>query len=208
MEIPKVLYHYTTINTLGLILQSKSINFSRADKVNDKREGSSSDFGSFAQYLFLSCWTETAEENLALWNIYTPKMRGVRIGLPMPIFKIYKLDDVYDSIIPDNEIVNKEKSIFIIPHRDFIYKINYTDNEDLLNPKILVTIEEYKGFKLTEIGIHKKNLWAFENEWRFRLNILPLDTSKDSSFFPDKFNDLVDKKVPPSISNYLIKIIE
>lgn len=206
METPKLLYHYTTLNTLALILKSKSISFSRADNVNDKREGLSSDFGSFAQYLFLSCWTETSEENLALWNMYTPKMRGIRIELPMPIFEIYKIDDVYQSIIPENGIVDKVNNIFIIPHRDYIYKIIYTDEEELLKPRIIATIGDYSGFKLTEIGLYKKNLWKFENEWRFRLNILPINPSKKSDFFPDLFNDLIDDKVPPSISNYLIKI--
>jgi len=206
METPKVLYHYTTLNTLALILKSRSISFSRADKVNDKREGLSSDVGSFAHYLFLSCWTETSEENLALWNMYTPKMRGVRIELPMPIFEIYKIDDVYQSVIPASQIIDKIKSVFILPHREFIYKIKYTDDEELLKPKILATVGGYHGFKLTEIGIYKKKLWEFENEWRFRLNIFPLDQSKKSDFFPDQFNDLIDAKVAPSISNYLVRI--
>ena len=93
METPKKLYHYTTVNTLALILSSRSIMFNRADRVNDKREGSTSDLGSFAKYFFISCWTETGEENFALWNMYTPKMRGVRIELPIPFFEIYKIEN-------------------------------------------------------------------------------------------------------------------
>ena len=208
MGTPTKLYHYTSLNTLALILSSRSIMFNRADKVNDKREGLSSDFGSFAQYLFISCWTETAKENMALWNIYTPKMRGVRIELPIPIFKIYKIDDIYDSIIPAEKIEDTDAKIFVLPHSDPIYKVEYTDDEDLLNPKIIKRVDKYEGFQLGEIGVRKKTLWQFENEWRYRLNIFPIDTTLDTVSFPDKYYTLLEEQTPPPISNYFIAIQE
>jgi hypothetical protein len=204
MSTPIQLYHYTTINTLALILKSQSINFGRLDKVNDKREGSSTDFGSFAQYIFTTCWTETAEENLALWNMYTPKMRGVRIELPLPMFEVHKISDKYESIIPETETVNKEKGIFIIPHVGLLYKMQYTDDESLLNPAIIVNTGEYMGFSLNKLGVYKKTIWRIEDEWRFRLNIVPID--KGDKAFPASFYDLVEIRTPPPISNYLIKI--
>jgi hypothetical protein len=76
------LFHYTTINNFGLILSSKEIKFSRLDKVNDPTEGLTNDFLNFASYVFVSCWTKSEDENLALWNMYTPQMRGVSIILP------------------------------------------------------------------------------------------------------------------------------
>ena len=75
------LFHYTSINKLALILSSKKIRFNRLDFVNDPHEGKTGDFGSMAMYIFISCWTKHEEENLALWNMYTDKMRGVRIEL-------------------------------------------------------------------------------------------------------------------------------
>ena len=206
MSIPKQLYHYTTINNLALILNSKAINLSRLDMVNDKREGSSSDFGSFAEYIFISCWTETSEENLALWNMYTPKMRGVRIEIPLPIFEIHKINDKYESIITQSETVNKEKGIFILPHLDPLYKITYADDEKELCPPIIVTTGEYSGYDLKKIGTCKKSIWHIENEWRFRLNIIPIDKKDKSENSVLSFADLVEAKIPPSINGYLIKI--
>jgi len=206
MEVPQKLYHYTTVNTLALILQSQSILFNRADKVNDKREGLSSDFGSMAQYIFLSCWTETKEEDLSLWNMYTPQMRGVRIEFPMPIFETYQIDDIYTTIIPSDKIEDIERKIFILPHKDLVYKVEYTDDQELLTPKIITTLDKYEGLRLTDIGTRKKTMWQVENEWRFRLNIFPIDVSLDTAFYPDRYYKLVESRIAPPIENYLVKV--
>lgn len=208
MSNPKQLYHFTTINNLALILTSQSLNFGRLDKVNDKFEGSSSDFGSFAQYIFISCWTETSQENLALWNMYTPKMRGVRIEIPLPIFEYYKINDKFDSIISQDETLNREKGIFILPHLTPLYKINYTDDEKELSPPILVNTPDYSGFHLKKIGTCKKTIWHIENEWRFRLNIIPIEKNTNSDNPLSGFSDLIDAKIPPSINGFLVKIQE
>ena len=49
-------------------------------------------------------------------------------------------------------------------------------------------------------------MWSMENEWRCSLNIFPLDTTEDEKNILFTFNDLVEARVPPKISNYLIKI--
>lgn len=206
METPKNLYHYTSINTLALILKSQSINFGRLDVVNDKREGSSSDFGSFAHYIFISCWTETSEENLALWNMYTHKMRGVRIELPLPFFNTHKINEKYNSIIPQKETVNNEKAIFVVPHNDMLYKMTYTDDDSALNPEIIVKAGEFSGYDLNKIAVCKKSMWSIENEWRCRLNIFSFDKSGPTNKSVMDFADYVEARIPPSISSYLIKI--
>lgn len=206
MDIPKQLYHYTTINNLALILNSRALNFGRLDFANDKREALSSDFGSFAQYIFISCWTETSEENLALWNMYTPKMRGVRIEMPLPIFEIYKINNKHDSIVRQEEILNREKNIFIVPHLETFYKVTYTDDESELSPPIKVKTNEFSGFDLKKIGTCKKTIWNIENEWRYRLNILPLDKNNKSENPLSNFADLIDAKIAPPINGYLVKI--
>ena len=95
------LFHYSSINKLALILSSKRIRFNRLDFVNDPNEGSTSDFGSMAVYFFVSCWTKHKEENLALWNMYTEKMRGIRIELPLPLFNNYNIGEYTNNIIYD-----------------------------------------------------------------------------------------------------------
>ena len=75
------IYHYTTIETLALIIKSRAIRFNRLDCVDDLEEslyGSGNMNIKLSQYEFVSCWTKDKEENLALWKMYTNN-KGVRI---------------------------------------------------------------------------------------------------------------------------------
>lgn len=77
------IYHYTTIQTLALILKHKTFRFNRLDRVDDMEEsayGSGPTRSKLSQYCFVSCWTKSDEENLALWNMYT-RYKGIRIGM-------------------------------------------------------------------------------------------------------------------------------
>lgn len=58
------LYHYTTIDTLALILKNRTIRFNRLDKVDDLEEKVVSCGVNLAQYIFASCWTKDAEESI------------------------------------------------------------------------------------------------------------------------------------------------
>lgn len=63
------IYHYTSIETLALILKYKTIRFNRLDQVDDYEEAC---YGSgdlnlhLGQYCFVSCWTREDKENLSL----------------------------------------------------------------------------------------------------------------------------------------------
>jgi hypothetical protein len=86
LAAPQRLYHYTTISNLALILKTKRIRFNRLDKVNDFEDGLSSDLNSADMCVFVSCFTGNPDESILLWNLYTPKMRGVRIEFTKHIF--------------------------------------------------------------------------------------------------------------------------
>jgi hypothetical protein len=200
----KSLFHYTTINNLALILKSKSIRFGRLDSVNDPNEGISSDFNSLAQYLFVSSWTATREENFALWNMYTPKMRGVRIELELPIFNSYKINNIDNYLVPEEKFFDYESNLFIIPGFNEPYRINYSDADEIVNPKILTSI----GLATSKLGHHKRTIWSFEEEYRYRLEIYPIDPTITSDFFTDKYQSLITKRVPPSVNHYFIQIAQ
>ena len=85
------IYHYTSIETLALILKSKSIRFNRLDNVDDLEEsmyGSGPKNQNLSKYIFVSCWTKSEEENLALWKMYAG-YNGIRIGLDENLFVSY-----------------------------------------------------------------------------------------------------------------------
>ena len=181
MDTPQFLYHYTTIESLALILQSKNIKLSRLDKVNDPNEGIASDFGKLSKYIFVSCWTANPAESIAFWNIYTPKAEGVRIKFPFPVIKQV---DQSGSVIADNNI-NKGKYL-LMPNREPITKIEYTDDETLLYPRILGD----KTINLGIIGKHKSKIWEFESEYRYILIGLPLEIAIiDNIISPENYSN-------------------
>lgn len=79
LEELRYLYHYTSIETLALILKNKTIRFSSLSRVDDVEEEATADYGNLGRFTFVSCWTNDLEESIPLWNLYTPNMTGVRI---------------------------------------------------------------------------------------------------------------------------------
>ena len=196
------LFHYTSINTLALILSSKKMRFNRLDKVNDPKEGLTKDFDDFSKYLFVSCWTNNKDENLALWNMYTPNMRGVRIELELPIFYSYTIEGRNDYLVPQEDIVDKDKCIFTSGGENRPIKMQYTSDESHLKPEIRTNI----GLKTSLLGQYKRNIWSIEEEYRYIIEIIPIDPSIESDYFPAKYEHLLTKKTPPSIDSYYIQI--
>lgn len=89
-------YHYTTIDSLAMIMHSHSIKFNRLDKVDDMEERAQSNGVKLWQYVFVSCWTENAEESIPLWRMYSGNTHGVRICLDVDMFA--------DNIIGGNNV--------------------------------------------------------------------------------------------------------
>ena len=196
--MPDALFHFTTINNLALILKSRTIRFGRLDMVNDPTEGQSEDFKSLAPYIFVSCWTESSEENLAFWNMYTPKMRGIRIELPLPIFNSYQIGKQDNLLVSEDEYVDEINNIFILPGRNEPERIEYTDDPSKLKPKIRTNI----GLKVADLGKYKRKIWEIEQEYRFRMDIFPTDPKVQSDNFLDKYDHLIGVQ-NPSIDGYL-----
>ena len=51
------LYHYTSIETLALILANKTICFNNLLNVDDSEEAETFDMGKFGRFVYVSCWT-------------------------------------------------------------------------------------------------------------------------------------------------------
>lgn len=76
------IHHYTSIETLKLILQNRTIRFNRSDRVDDPDEIELEINGyPFAKYLLVSCWTLEESESIPQWGLYAGKSHGVRITL-------------------------------------------------------------------------------------------------------------------------------
>lgn len=185
----KYLYHYTTIETLELILRNKTIRFNSLSNVDDLEECKAKDLESIGKYCFVSCWSAAEKESIALWQMYSENCTGVRIRLPINPFKKYTRSEkmmepgyngelivsetgrTYTSIFEDDFLVG-DQCFPICKESDFLLPVKYTDNKDLLLPNIL--INDGSEIDMTRVGIYKNTHWKFQDEWRYRFIVYPL----------------------------------
>src|SRR5699024_6492802 len=101
-------YHYTSIETLALILKSKKLRFTRLDLLDDRKEINGIPPLKHVG-VYVSCWTEKREESLAQWSLYT-NMKGIRLEMEKEFYYIHELGDdnyrLHSPISPDNFVVD------------------------------------------------------------------------------------------------------
>ena len=150
------IHHYTTIDTLALILKNKTIRFNRLDKVDDLEENITANGVKIGQYSFVSCWTDDENESIPLWKLYTGTGTGVRISLDHEMFKVYDNNaplsvngipfdprPVYTkTITPIQDYINSENVVFAVAENELPYifkKVQYVSdfNENIINNKTL-----------------------------------------------------------------------
>lgn len=198
MDKPDYLYHYTSIEGLAHILESRQIRFSRLDLLDDIAEGQSQDAVDWRKFFFVSCWTSDEEESIPLWNLYTPDMRGVRIKLPADLFKKFLIDPsevpsfihIADtSGAPEGARINLQSYLpydrmhgedyFVMPPSfqadQWPFRIQYTSDETLLNQNLVSYDDASERTVLSpfEVAKYKRPVWSFQKEWRFRLYCHP-----------------------------------
>lgn len=176
------LYHYTTIESLALILKNKTIRFKSLDTVDDKREGLSSDIRKMGQFVFVSCWTNKVKESIPIWNMYGGNLCGVRIALPK--FPFYHYPGYSHTLQGSPESPFDYSTIFrnihfdqgyILPQgRHYLKKVKYTDDPNLLIPNVIEQVDEHHRTNwIDKIGTYKTKDWSFQSEVRYKLNVLP-----------------------------------
>jgi hypothetical protein len=161
MENPEYIYHYTSVETLALILKYRKIRFNSISNVDDLSESNADDIGQIGSLLLLSCWTSEKDENIAFWNMYGKKGSGVRIKMRPTLFStdIFEKSDNYRS---------PSSNMDILWPINFLFPVRYTEQV-----KRTVIGFEDKGFDIAELGKFKEKIWAFQNEWRFIIYQFP-----------------------------------
>lgn len=196
MENTEYLYHYTNLETLALILKNRTIRFNSLDKMDDLQEKETADIRNIGQFFYISSWTEDAIESIPMWNMYASLNSGIRIKLRKNPFKVYEntavdLSHVIHASVTDNSDGKPLLSIiplaemfakgFIAPQamaRDLLRKVEYTDDKDKLYPKMLTENGNQFVIAMGELGRYKNLHWSFQSEWRYILNILPIDLNQ------------------------------
>ena len=197
MVVPKYLYHYTSLETLALILKNRTIAFNSLINVDDIEEAETADMANFGKYVYVSCWTDVETESIAMWNLYTPNMQGVRIKLPVFPFKRFHYDagqhysqKPFDSYINYDRLYQDNKCT-ITPNMPELYPVTYTRDKKLLMPKVrngtkedverflsFKTLEDVQnvnaGYSFAMLGKFKREDWRFQREWRYWFFVSPI----------------------------------
>lgn len=201
-----VLYHYTSLQSLALILKNRTIRFARLDVLDDPQERRTLDSRNLAKTRFVSCWTACPDESIPMWREYAGADCGVRIEMPANPFVRYcwtpedivgitgiPCEDTSGGKTPFSEALVPfgdlwDKGIYVVEcagKTKILYEVEYTDDQDLLFPKTMKPQED-GGLNVNfgEVGIRKATPWRYQNEWRYILTAIPCDM-KGSAFSPE-----------------------
>jgi hypothetical protein len=169
------LFHYTTLETLALILKNRTLRLNCLRAVDDMDEAETSDSGSFKEHIFVSCWTDDEQENIGLWNMYSNKMKGIRIGIDSKkiVFNSFeKLMVPLYSLVENIQPKNKNSAFIIWCQNgdecfDNKIKIKY-DLEEKQQFEIRET-ETATLYNFEDLACRKRKEWAFQKEIRYVL---------------------------------------
>lgn len=192
--MPTVIYHYTNIEILALILKNRTLRFNRLDKVDDPEESIFISNGvNLGPYTFVSCWTEKKEESIPMWKMYTQGKWGVRLSfIKEGLFKTYCEDDGYrynglvttnfgaqiKHLFPADVRYNQTKYTppFISEDYDkcnFYRKIEYVKDVKQFAKDSVLKERSYLCVKSDQVGSYKNERWDFQEESRFVLLFMP-----------------------------------
>ena len=175
-KYPTHIYHYTDIKSLACILESEKIRLSPLTRMDDALEGYSSDLQNAQHYTFVSCWTDTERENIALWAMYGGGYQGVRLRMPANMMQEFDVDMGPDwganqkSLISQAESDGDDYIVLPSPHNHYLVKVNYKTEEEL---KRLSNIDWEQRVMQLNFGVYKIDDWAFQSEWRFIVHAIP-----------------------------------
>ena len=185
-----MVYHYTSIKTLGLILKNRKIRFTRFDLLDDRTEVEGLPELLKKRY-FLSCWVHEERENIPQWAMYTSE--GVRIEFPEKWYKKHPIriagtekvmynfpipDDLHFKnmflILPFEEYFNEEKGYTFVPPLNeedgLLTKVIYSENYVKLKENCWSNSEDGNIINLVHEAApikFKDSYWSFQNEIRY-----------------------------------------
>lgn len=188
-----MLYHYTNLETLALILEHRTIRLMPLSNMDDKQESVALDVEKMGQFYFASCWTADDTESIPMWNMYAGISCGVRIEMPANPFveysysteEVFHFDmsncvvsgdpgsNVWHSILPPQYFKAGAFTTSLFEGTEELIKITYTDKRELLEPQIVTNLGDQFGIATNKLGRFKNKYWEFQKEYRYILEVFP-----------------------------------
>ncbi|MGE5488234.1 MAG: DUF2971 domain-containing protein, partial [bacterium] len=163
-----------------LIFRNKTLRLNSLRNVDDAEEGLADIFGNMQRYVFVSSWTRDKAENIPLWSLYTPDMKGVRIGIdPEKIYLEYNEQGEVSNI-------HSVETISCYQNGQFLFDVDYGDN---FIAELFSRDGSISQSNMERLGRTKSRSWEFQKECRFilyglhRNNMKPHFVSARSWFF-------------------------
>jgi len=215
------IYHYTTIDTLALIMLNKTIRFNRLDRVDDEEEsifGSGDSDVKIGKYIFVSCWTKEKDENPVLWKYIADKAGNnnvVRIALDENMFVSYPVKFSRCRTFFKNHYENRGDCYFhYLANIIELHDVKYVDDNEARIRKLMEEGYDEVTLKIQELGIYKnKEKWEKQKECRFRLIAFPTTMKFESGNYEMGQNSitflmhLMDSLVPLLRRNFPISLL-
>lgn len=153
----KQLFHYTKVDSLKLILNSKKIRFNSLSEVDDLEEQFTDDLYDYGKHIFAACFTDCNKESIPTWYMYSKAGQGVRLKFTGNLFDIFS--HLHDY---------KEYKLLVAGSGN-VFPVLYTEDEERLYPKVEKEIGGEIGHDITVLGKYKRSAWSFQREWRYAL---------------------------------------
>lgn len=194
MQIERI-FHYTSVESLALILKSQKIRFTRLDKFDDVIEAQTHGGIGFGKYFFASCWTRDAVESIPQWHMYGDKNAGVRIELPVRPFRKVRLNPIpgltiqsgFEPTAPlsSHELFGESYVVSMaMAYKEEFFQgpVTYVPDVEARWAAAVTRTPDYSGRRSSGLHINrlydlvrlKSETWGFQSEYRFFLFALPM----------------------------------
>lgn len=229
MEEIEYLYHYTSLESLALILKNKTIRLNPLDKMDDLQEQKTADVKNLGKFVFVSSWTDDSIESIPMWKMYTAPTAGVRIRMKKNPFVRHRTfaedvakaaakgvtveigkDGTADTFINIADMIDKNYYCAQAFQGNILEKVKYDENIMLLEPQVHNHDSNGERLDIGKLGLHKSTYWDFQSEWRYRLIIIRMQYSSDSKkteqAFAESMAKMIQGKEPAPLKYYDLDI--
>lgn len=184
---PSMLYHYTDIESLEKILESKTIRFNNLKNLDDSLEDINFDVD-FSKSTFVSCWTNDANESIPLWHMYSKRLSGIRLGIQSDMFltvsgkgiprieRVSNIEHIKANETPGLTLLElNEIGMSTVDFVPRLVEVEYITQDTLkiIHDSIKIEIDNSQVIRTGIYGKYKSLVWAFQKEWRFIILLNP-----------------------------------
>lgn len=199
MENTEYLYHYTSIESLALILKNRTIRLNPLDKMDDLQEQKTADVKNLGKFVYVSSWTNEAKESIPMWKMYTNSSAGVRIRLRKNPFIRHRSyaqdikkatmmgitvetcsDGTADTFVNIGKLIDNNFYCVETFYQSILKPVEYVNDLTLLEPQVFYDDGITCQLSLGKLGIHKNTYWDFQKEWRYRMSFFRMQYVPDS----------------------------